>query len=45
MRLTPAGEEVYQTCHVLFSTFEELDERLARQSEDQGAEARIAVTQ
>jgi len=30
---------------VLFSTFEELDERLARQSEDQGAEARIAVTQ
>ena len=45
MRLTAAGEEVYQTCHVLFSTFEELDERLARQSEDQGAEARVAVTQ
>ena len=45
MRLTPAGEEVYQTCRVLFSTFEELDDRLARQAEDQGAGARVAVTQ
>ena len=44
-RLTPAGEEVYQTCRVLFSTFEELDDRLARQAEDQGAGARVAVTQ
>ncbi len=30
MRLTPAGEEVYQTCRVLFATLDELDRRLAR---------------
>ena len=33
MRLTPAGEEVYQTCRVLFSTFEDLDDRLTRHAE------------
>ena len=30
LRLTPAGEEVYQTCRELFSTLEALDERLTR---------------
>lgn len=30
LRLTAAGEEVYETCRVLFSTFEDLDNRLAR---------------
>ena len=30
LRLTAAGEEVYETCRVLFSTFEDLDDRLAR---------------
>lgn len=34
IRLTPAGEEVYRTCRVLFSTLEELDERLARQRDE-----------
>ena len=36
MRLTPAGEEVYQTCRVLFSTLDELDERLARRAQASG---------
>ena len=45
MRLTPAGEEVYLTCRVLFSTFEDLDERLTRQAEDRGADERVAVPQ
>ena len=30
LRLTAAGEEVYETSRVLFSTFEDLDDRLAR---------------
>lgn len=44
MRLTAAGEEVYQTCRVLFSTLEELDARLSRGAGDREAgkrEARI----
>ncbi|HPU50617.1 MAG TPA: LysR family transcriptional regulator [Burkholderiaceae bacterium] len=45
MRLTAAGEEVYQTCRVLFSTFEDLDDRLSRQAAQPRAHSAAAMHQ